>query len=103
MLMLVVNGHVAIIVVVHVSTLIHFLLCKCLSHGVTIYISCYFTNIFCLPNLQKIIKEKFETNPICCLITYFGMNKVIFRVYVFFFIHACVKFHILSIRDMKLE
>ena len=43
---------------------------------------------------KKITKRKLETNPICCLITYFGMNKAIFRVYVF--IHACVRFHILS-------
>ena len=60
-----------------------------------------FTNLFCLMNQQKITKGKFDTNLIYCLVTYFGMNKPILRVYVF--IHACGKVHVLSMYVMKLE
>ena len=46
------------------------------------------TNLFCLSNQQKIAKRKFDTNPICCLITYFGMNKAIFVFMVFTSMHV---------------
>ena len=50
--------------------LIGVLLCKYFHQGVAFIFNRYFTNIFCLPNPQKITKGKFETNPIYCLITY---------------------------------
>ena len=58
----------------------------------------------CLCRIQKKNSKKNEssTNPICCLFTYFGMNKAIRHVYVFF-IHVCGKFHALSMYVMKLE
>ena len=67
-------------------------------YSVILYINYYFTNIFCLSNPQKITKRKFDTNPICCLITYFGMHKIIFVF--MFYIHACAKIHVLNMCDM---
>ena len=61
--------------------------CKHLCCDVVIHIL-LFTNIFCLSNLQKIAKRKFATNSICHVITYFGMNEIIFVFMLFTSMHV---------------
>ena len=52
--------------------------------GLLLYL--LFTNLFGLLNLQKIAKEN-PTNPVVCLITYFGMNEIISCLCFFTSIH----------------
>ena len=64
--------------------------------------NCYFTNIFFfVESTENSKKRKSITSSICYLITYFGMNVIIFVL--IFFIHACGKFHVLNIYVMKLD
>ena len=55
--------------------------------------------MFRLLDPQKIAKKENSTNPICCLITYFGMNRIIFVF--MFYVHACVRIHVLNMCDMS--
>ena len=49
----------------------------------SVFFNCYFTNIFCLLNPQKIAKIKFYKSDLLSF-TCFGMNKAFLHVYVFF-------------------
>ena len=55
-------------------------------------INCYFTNIFCLSKLQKIVKkkDKLDKSDFRYLTLYYGMDWII-SCFVFFYIHTCVE------------
>ena len=48
-------------------------------------------------NAENSKKESY-TYPICCLITYFSMNRTIFVF--MFYVHTCVRIHVLNMCDI---